>query len=1017
MVGSNSAFAQEIRFMKSIIASGISLMALSAVAVSLQLHSPIGTAFAPSATAGGASALPVISPDGRFVLFASTAGNLALATNNLPYRCPGFQCYNVFLRDRASNTTVLVSISADGTAGADQNAFPAGISTNGQFALFESTADNLAPASTNLFNTVFVRDVLNGITYVISANSNGVSGNSDAYDSVLTPDGSYVAFTSAASNLVAAASNGIPNVFIRNVPAGTISLVSLGAKSASATGDETSDSPAITPDGRYVAFYSSATNLVPGTTNAGDIYLRDLTAGTITWISAQARSQFHALTGNSSSVSCDPLVSDDGNYVAFMTCINSANGAYGTGGGVFRWNRASGQLDLAGTNVFAPFGAYESYDKLKLTPDGRFIAYIGNVGGATGATNAIYLWDGQTGDTVLISADTNNTLPAAGLCDLPQVSADGSRVAFLSNANLATNPADSDWHVYLRDVAAASTSLVDVDTNGYGPGDSSVLDVCLSADGSLVGFDSTLSSLAGNDRNLDFDTFFRNAAAGTTELISVRQPLLPCISGDNLSSVATQPLSQDGHFLAFDSYADDLVAGVTNQLACVYARDLYAGTTVLASVGLGGTNASGSSYEAAISGNGRYVAFASTATNLVAGYTNAAADVYVRDLQANTTTLISVNASGKGGGNGDSDTPTISYDGSYVLFYSEANNLAAGSFGTYNENLFLRDVHAGVTYALTTAGLNYGAGAMTPDGHYIAYAAGGTGTPVKVWDTQLAQCVATNNALLSIYSLSISPDGNRVAAEGGIGAPYALHLFDRAANTNWVAASDFAKIHGGLTFSADGNWLAYAASPGPSAVSQTYLYNVPGQTSTLISHGAGLSVLGNGASDSACLSADGRFVVYRSAANNLVADDTNGVADIFLYDTTTGSNMLLTASLYGASTANNFSESPVFSGDGRTLVFNSLAGDLVAGDYNQEEDVFAYALLYANVSADNSGNVTVDWPTAPGQSFTVQYTEGLGVPAWQTCTGTIITNGNRAHLTDPMGNSQSRFYRVVSDKW
>ncbi|MGA2244339.1 MAG: hypothetical protein ABSH48_05005 [Verrucomicrobiota bacterium] len=182
--------------MKTIIACGLRLFALSAAAVSLQLHSQIDPSLAPAASAGGDSDLPVMSSDGRFVLFASTADNLALTTNNLPYRCLQFSCYNVFLRDRASNTPVLVSVNTDGTSGADQDAFPSGISTNGQFALFETAADNLSAKATNGVSTVFVRDMVNGTTLVISANTNGVNGNDDSYSSVMTPDGRYVAFYS-----------------------------------------------------------------------------------------------------------------------------------------------------------------------------------------------------------------------------------------------------------------------------------------------------------------------------------------------------------------------------------------------------------------------------------------------------------------------------------------------------------------------------------------------------------------------------------------------------------------------------------------------------------------------------------------------------------------------------------------------------------------------------------------------------------------------------------------------------
>ena len=251
--------------MKAIIALGVSFVALPSMAVSLQLLSQPDSSFAPSLSGGGDSTQPILSEDGRLVLFASTANNLAPATNNIPLQAPLYTCLNVYLRDRASNTTTLVSVNLTGTGGGDRDAWPAGISTNGQFALFESAAGSFVAGDTNNASDVFVRDLVNGTTILVSANTNGVGGNGDSYSSVMTPDGRYVAFTSAASDLVAGDTNVIPDVFVRDLQSGTTRRVSVGAMSAGATAfANTSDSPAITPDGRYVAFYSLATNLVPG---------------------------------------------------------------------------------------------------------------------------------------------------------------------------------------------------------------------------------------------------------------------------------------------------------------------------------------------------------------------------------------------------------------------------------------------------------------------------------------------------------------------------------------------------------------------------------------------------------------------------------------------------------------------------------------------------------------------------------------------------------------------------------
>jgi len=330
-------------------------------------------------------------------------------------------------------------------------------------------------------------------------------------------------------------------------------------------------------------------------------------------------------------------------------------------------------------------------------------------------------------------------------------------------------------------------------------------------------------------------------------------------------------------------------------------------------------------------------------------------------------------------------------------------------------NFFLRDRQAGVTKALSTTG--GAAAAMTPDGHYVVYASTVTSGSAKVyvWDSLLARRVITNTATAPIQSVAISPDGNRLAYVTSANSQ-ALYVFDHAANTNWIALSQFIDSEAGLRFSADGTFLVVAAKPIRAGTNQVYLCNLPARTTTLVSHAAGSSAGADGSSDSPDISADGRYVVYRSAADNIVPGDTNGVPDVFLYDATTSSNVILSASIYGAVTGNDRSESPFFSGDGHSLVFTSWASDLVAVDFNQASDVFGYSLLYAQVNAGAGGVLTVDWPAGPGQTFSVQYKNSLDDPLWQVFTGAVGTNGNRAYISDSTAGATARFYRIIADK-
>jgi len=229
--------------------------ALPATAAFLQLVSQPDPSLLTSAGAGGDSVDAIISPDGRYVLFASTASNLILNSNGVAIPSLFPVSMNVYLRDRTNGTTRLVSVNLSGTGGGNGNSWPQGISTNGQYVLFESVASDLVANDTNSASDVFVRDLLNGTTMLGSASLYGGTANGVSRNSVMTPDGRHVAFVSAATNLVAGDTNKITDVFVRDLQSMTTTLVSVGATPTNSTVlTSSSESPVITPDGRYVAF-------------------------------------------------------------------------------------------------------------------------------------------------------------------------------------------------------------------------------------------------------------------------------------------------------------------------------------------------------------------------------------------------------------------------------------------------------------------------------------------------------------------------------------------------------------------------------------------------------------------------------------------------------------------------------------------------------------------------------------------------------------------------------------------
>jgi Tol biopolymer transport system component len=244
----------------------------------------------------------------------------------------------VFARDRQLQTTVLASPNATGSGGGNGDSFPSGISANGQFVVFESVATDLfaGNTNTNTIKNVYARDIVDNITTLVSVSTNGTEGNGDSHDAAITPDGRYVVFASAASNLTPGDTNRIPDIFVRDLTLGVTTLASPGAvagtKVSPLSPNWSSECPLLSSDGRYVAFYSTAIGLVSNVTSAGELYVRDLVKGTTSWASANA----HLV--NSSAISANYAMSTNGQWIAYQSTGGNP------GGLVFRYHVCDGNV-------------------------------------------------------------------------------------------------------------------------------------------------------------------------------------------------------------------------------------------------------------------------------------------------------------------------------------------------------------------------------------------------------------------------------------------------------------------------------------------------------------------------------------------------------------------------------------------------------------------------------------------------------------------------------------------------
>jgi Tol biopolymer transport system component len=306
-----------------------------------------------------------------------------------------------------------------------------------------------------------------------------------------------------------------------------------------------------------------------------------------------------------------------------------------------------------------------------------------------------------------VSVDSNGTA-GNGASTEPAISRTNGRfIVFTSSATLAPTPGGIGAQIFAHDRQTGQPSLISINDIGNA-GNGASSQPTISADGRYVAFTSSATTLAPIPNGSGTQIYLRDTQANTTILVSRDA------SGNAGNGASSQPtISADGRYVAFTSSATTLAPIPNGSGTQIYLRDTQANTTILVSRDASGNAGNGASSESAISAtSGQSVAFTSLATTLAPTPNGSGTQIFLRDTQANTTILVSQDVSGDAG-NGASSQPTISADGRYVAFTSSATTLAPTPGGSGTQIIF-RDTQGNTTTLVSQdAGGNAGNGASS----------------------------------------------------------------------------------------------------------------------------------------------------------------------------------------------------------------------------------------------------------------------------------------------------------------
>ncbi len=638
---------------------------------------------------------------------------------------------------RSEWDTQRVSVSTNGIQ-SNIYSFDPSISGDGRYVAFISDATNLVEGDTNFTTDIFRKDTQTGELLRVNVSAIGTQANSRSESPSISADGRYVAFASNADNLIAGDANGpTPDIFVKDLATGEVTLANWRGISANSY----SDRPALSGNGRFVAFESDATNLVGGDANGViDIFVRNLDLdaspqpirpGNILVMLDKGLACEYTRTGSLVQQFNVPVVEgqlrdavvDDhgrvyfynGSYSPYLTTYDSETARFESH--TFpAWN-AAGNATYGGIGLFAD--AVYVTDEAFQNDAGGIVRFSLTDFSAQRFAEGHSYQDLNVGlDGFLYALTDIYSAPTIDVYDpVSQLLAKTINLSGdLHGADIRGIAVDTDGLIY---GAGWNGTIYKFDSSGAILGSLQVAqnlsDIDISAHGELIAADrnqnvyTTTTDLAGYSSfsvtvGMADITFVAFTDAAPEPTSPAAGPSILCASTNAAGAPANgssfnPAISADGRYVAFESDATNLVAGDGNGARDIFVKDLQTGAVWCASSSAQGVFGNGGSSSPDITADGRYVVFESSAPNLVPGDANGTTDVFIKDIQTGAIRRASADALGAGG-NAASESARISADGHFVAFESAATNLVPGDTNSRTD-IFIKDLLTGEIQLLT----------------------------------------------------------------------------------------------------------------------------------------------------------------------------------------------------------------------------------------------------------------------------------------------------------------------------